>query len=181
MTSYEDYLKEQRLMHENLQVLFKEIASQGIVPIVKAAVALYQDAETFLEKEPWITDNCREAKESLQKWLKNPCEETAKLVAEQAALCEQRGDAADEQTTIVGDWWSYQAVTDLHALCEYVALYSGLPDPCPDDLSGLTADNEEGLKKAIIGICNGYSFFPASQKRNYAYLKRVIENGPNTA
>lgn len=153
--------------------LRNEILPKGFEALTRAALVMLDDGDSVLS-EPWILTYTKEAKKAAKAWVECPCQEHAKEVYEQAKLGEQRADAADEATTIVGDWWSYDTVLTVHGMCEYIAIKSGFPDPCPDDPCGLSSDDIDGLNDVMVGIGCYFFYSPYRSVQTVERAKKMI-------
>lgn len=78
-----------------------------------------------------IVAGCRPAVVASEAWLLCPCERHALDAHGVASGAEARAEAANAASTVVGDWWSCQAVQTAHFIPATIAEAAGLPDPDP--------------------------------------------------
>ncbi|MDC1142297.1 hypothetical protein OAU50_04335 [Planctomycetota bacterium] len=138
---------------------------------VRASIAVLRLSLSFLtgrNSAPWITEHCAAVLHTSQNWALDPSEKTAKAAYEVAVSIDSRADAAEEASTDVGDWWSYQAVQAAHFIPAAIALAAELPEPFPDDPLG--PDYKDLLDRA----CWEFAEFPSNVDRSEEQAVAVI-------
>lgn len=132
---------------------------------VRAALTL---AAAFFRRwanHPWIEIHSRPALDASRDWARCPCLAHAQAAWSAAAAVEVHAEAANDASTMVGDWWSYEAVQTAHYLAALVALEAGLPEPTPADPIGPAA----GL---LAHVCR--YFMPGSEPETIDVLREEL-------
>jgi hypothetical protein len=136
--------------------------------MVCAALASVYEAFSLLDGAPWIRDCSRPLLEVAESWLTSPTESNARRALEVAKQAGHLADEADRLTTLVGDWWSYEAVEMCGLIPAAIGLEAKLLEP--------NADTPGPPTEELRAVCYYFSTHPGHVGRSETRMRQVISD-----